>query len=62
MSVQSVVKINNLICETLHPNNPIAKLYLNVTNGEYKNKIISEMNDSIVHKDVTSYKNIISRL
>lgn len=57
----SVVKINNLICETLHPNNPIAKLYLNVTNEDYKNKIISTMNYSIVHKDIQTYKKIISR-
>ena len=58
----SVMNINNLICETLHPNNPIAKLYLNVINNEDKNNIISEMNYSIVHKDLQAYKKIVSRL
>ena len=58
----SVMNINNLICETLHPNNPIAKLYLNVINNEDKNNIISEMNYSIVHKDIQAYKKIVSKL
>jgi hypothetical protein len=62
MENHSIDNVNNLICETLHPNNPIAKLYLNVTNEENKNKIISEMNHCIVHKDVQEYKKIITRL
>ena len=35
--------INNLICETLHPDNIAAKLY-NMENGPEKHNIIMEFN------------------
>jgi len=57
-----VVNINNLMCETLHPNNPIAKLYLNVTNDEYKNKLVEVLNYSIINKDEERYKKIVSKI
>jgi YVTN family beta-propeller protein len=56
------VCVNNLICETLHPDNIIAKLYTSNISDEYKNKLIVMMNDSILKKDFNSYKKIISRI
>ena len=44
---------NNLVCETLHPKNVIAKLYSNNLNDEEKKKTICE----IVHP-----KNVITKL
>jgi len=56
------VLVNNLICETLHPDNIIARLYTSNYSEEYKNNIIYIMNDSLIKKDLTSYKNMVNRL
>ena len=56
------INVNNLICETLHPNNIIAKLYKTNYGKEYKNKLIFMMNDSINKNDYATYKKIISRI
>ena len=55
------IKVNNIMCETLHPNNIIAKLYSNYEE-EYKNKIIYIMNESINKNDKNSYIKIINRI
>ena len=56
------MSVNNLICETLHPENLIAKLY-NTRFGEaYKNNIITQMNNSILTKDYATYKKIVNQL
>ena len=56
------VCVNNIICETLDPENIIAKLYFSNLGGEYKERIICMMNDSILKKDTYMYKRIASRL
>jgi len=56
------IKVNNLICETLHPNNIIAKLYRSKLNNDYKDKLIVIMNDSIHKKDHETYKKMVSYL
>jgi hypothetical protein len=56
------ISVNNLICETLHPKNVIAKLYSSNMNEDYKNKIIFSMNDSIRRGDYVSYKKCVSRI
>lgn len=56
------IRVNNLICETLHPENTIAKIYTNKESDDYKNKIVFIMNDSIRRNDKATYKKIISRL
>ena len=53
------IKVNNIICETLHPNNIIAKLYNSNYGEEYKNKIIYIMNESINKNDKNSYTKIV---
>ena len=56
------MKINKMICETLHPKNIIAQLYTSNLHDDYKNKLIVQMNNSIVQNDYTSYKKIAIRL
>jgi len=54
--------VNNIMCETLHPNNIIAKLYNSNYGEEYKNKIIYMMNESIHKNDIKSYKKIVKHI
>ena len=56
------INANNIICETLHPNNSIAKLYNTNLGKEYRIKIVQIMNDSIMKKDEISYKKIMNHL
>jgi hypothetical protein len=56
------IKVNNMICESLHPENVIAKLYKSNYDEEYKNKIIVIMNESINNNNHTSYKKIVKRI
>jgi len=50
------VKVNNLICETLHPDNLIAKLYTSNMSEQYKESLIVVMNESIKKGDSKKYK------
>ena len=56
------ITVNNIICETLHPNNIIAKLYNSNYGEEYKNKIIYMMNENINKNDKISYTKMIKRI
>jgi len=56
------ITVNNIICETLHPNNIIAKLYNSNYGEKYKNKIIHMMNESINKNDKISYTKMIQRI
>jgi len=53
--------VNNLIVETLHPKNIIAKIYINNFGygDDYKNKLVVLMNESIKKKDHKTYKKIV---
>ena len=62
MEKHEVVRANNLLCETLHPQNIIAKLYNSCMSESYKSKLTSLINESILKNDHTSYKKIVSRL
>ena len=53
------VKVNNLICETLHPKNLIAKLYTSNMSEQYKDSLIVMMNDSIKKRDTKKYKKVV---
>ena len=57
-----VMSVNNLICETLHPNNLIAKIYRNRFTDEYNNNVVFIMNDSIERRNYYSYKKIVNRI
>jgi hypothetical protein len=56
------ILINNLICETLNPNNIIAKLYKKYNNEQNRSKIISTINNCIIKNDYTTYKKILNYL
>jgi len=45
------MRVNNLICETLHPKNIIAKLYSKHLDEEYKNKFITLLNNFFTATD-----------
>jgi len=45
----STMNVNGLICETLHPENRIAKLYINNYTSEERNRIISRTNTSLAN-------------
>ena len=57
----SSMLVNNLMCETLHPQNFIAKLYTNCYTDEYNDTIIDIMNYSINNKDYPKYKRIVEQ-
>lgn len=52
------VKVNNLICETLHPDNLIAKLYTSNMSEQYKESLVVVMNESIKKGDSKKYKKV----
>ena len=62
MEKYDTIKVNNLICETLHPENFISKIYKSEMTNEYKNKIIILLNNSILRKDYTTLKKITNYL
>jgi hypothetical protein len=56
------MSINNLICETLHPNNAIAKLYGTSLGDRYIDKMVYMMNNCILEKNYPAYNKIVTRL
>ena len=58
----STMRVNNLVCETLHPDNAIAQLYKSPFSAAYKSNLIAVMNDSLLKMDAAAYKNIVNRL
>ena len=59
MEKHEYMRVNNIVCETLHPNNIIAKLYKSYFSEDYKTNIINMMNKSIIKNDYSAYNNII---
>jgi hypothetical protein len=57
-----LMKINDLVCETLHPDNIIAKLYLTNYSDEERSSIVYQMNTALLHNDVLTYKAVVDRL
>jgi hypothetical protein len=59
MEEDDKMMVNNLICQTLHPENSIAKLYkyLQNVNPKEKQKIIEEYNEYAIKNKVFSSKN-----
>jgi len=62
LEIHDEVLVNNLICETLHPENIVAKLYKSNLDETYKNSLIIMMNDSILNEDSKTYKRILNIL
>lgn len=51
--------VNNLICETLHPDNGVAKLYtvLPTLTPEEQNELITELNNRLLERKINKTKN-----
>ena len=62
MEKYDTMNVNNLICETLHPDNLIAKIYRNRFTDEYNDRVIYIMNDSLERRKYYEYKTIINRI
>ena len=58
----SVVCVNNMVCETLHPDNIIAKLYTRFSTKQTRDEIVYKLNKYIKNKDYVSYKSILNRI
>ena len=55
MKQHTHINVNNILCETLHPDNIIAKLYNSKLVKHCKDKIVKMMNESIAANDYQSY-------
>lgn len=62
MEKYDLIQINNFLCETLHPNNIISKIYLSNIDDELKQKIVITMNTALKNGDYNSYNKILSYL
>ena len=54
--------VNNLICETLSPNNIMAKICGGKYNGTEQRKICEELNEIIKTDNVAAYKKLYASL
>ena len=61
ISEPSKIIVNNFVCQTIQPNNPIAKLYNSSFCNETKNNFIVLLNKSINDGDYVTYIKIISQ-
>jgi hypothetical protein len=62
MDEHSEINVNNIICETLHPKNIVAKIYNSNFGEEYKNNIIVMMNECISKNDYSTYKKLVNHI
>jgi hypothetical protein len=62
METHETMNVNNLICETLHPHNIIAKLYRSNFTDYHNDNVIVTMNYSLYKRDLPGYKKMINRL
>jgi len=62
LAEHSLMTVNNLECETLHPDNSIAKLYNAGFTAEETNTLIIEMNEALRQKNFSQYKNAVNRI
>jgi hypothetical protein len=62
MESHDKMMINNLICETLHPSNIMAKLCRGKYTNAERNKICKELNKALTDKDLNACKKIYASL
>ena len=56
------IEVNNLVCETLHPENIIAKLYTGNYMEDERTAIVNQLNNSLQTKDLSKYKDVVNTL
>jgi hypothetical protein len=61
MKQHYTMRVNNLICETLHPNNIVAKLHTSKStyDNDVKNVTIMLLEEYVKHNDLNSYNKLI---
>jgi hypothetical protein len=62
MEEHETMNVNNLICETLHPDNIIAKLYRSRFTDYHNDNVIITMNESLQKRNLYGYKSMINRM
>lgn len=62
MEEHETMNVNNLICETLHPDNIIAKLYRSRFTDYHNDNVIITMNESLQKRNLYGYKTMINRM
>ncbi len=55
LATYGTLQVNNLVCETLHPDNLIAKLYNNYKEAE-RPDLVCQLNASLLERDARKYK------
>ena len=55
----TVMRVNNMMVETLHPNNVIARLYLKSFTEDQRRKLITDMNSSLLNKNAKKYRRVV---
>jgi len=58
----SIMSVNGLVCETLHPENIMAKLYTNGYAEEERNAIVVTINESLAKRNLQSYKSVLGKV
>jgi len=61
LDTHETVSVNGMICETLNPNNKIAKLYNGSMDKVTKDKIINEINHKVTKSKTGAFKKTISK-
>jgi hypothetical protein len=56
------MEVNNLVCETLHPENIIAKLYIANYMDHERTAIVNKLNNSLQTRDLPAYKDVVNHL
>ena len=62
MEEHETMNVNNLICETLHKDNIIAKLYRSRFTDYHNDNVIITMNESLQKRNLYGYKTMINRM
>jgi hypothetical protein len=62
LPTHSRMNVNGLVCETLHPENIIAKLYTKRYSEAERNAMIGELNTSLHNKNFKQYKKVVNYL
>lgn len=59
LETHQTMNVNNMICETLHPENFVARLYNSKLSEFFKNVIFNKIDQSIHNKDTKAYKKAV---
>jgi hypothetical protein len=61
LDTHETIKVNGMVCETLHPKNAIAKLYNSSIDENTRVKLINEMNDKLMKRNFNAFKKTVSK-